>query len=189
MQQRPATIIVFGVLNIIFGGLGVITVISNFIIMQFGVFEKLGLPQDPLTKRLLDLQKNDPLFSTVSTVSNLLGLLASAALLAAGIALLRMRPWGRVVSLIHAAYSMVSVIVITLFYYSRLYAPMLEEAKPNTQEKMQAVMGTVAGFGGCCLGMIYPICIFVFLTRPSLIAALKGESPEDDLPAPFDPRP
>ena len=90
-----------------------------------------------------------------------IGLLLNIFLLTCGIGLLKERNWGRTWSLGYAVLGIIHTVG------GAIGAVIFAQAGP-------AAMG--AGFGaiiGTAIGVIYPICILIFLTRPNVVEALK----------------
>jgi hypothetical protein len=61
--------------------------------------------------------------------------------------------------------------------------PILQEASQNPgPEAAGAVAGAVGGSAGGCLGMIYPVLLLIFLTRPKLLAAFRVAQEKATIP-------
>ena len=63
-----------------------------------------------------------------SVISLLLGLAAAGVLIAAGVGLLKLRPWGRTLSIGYVVFSFASFFVNTVVTYVVLIRPMMESA-------------------------------------------------------------
>jgi hypothetical protein len=92
-MQRPTSVNVFGILNIVWGLFGVLGGIATA--MMVGA---LGNAPAVANNPVLRIQSG-PWMLTWITVNLVLGFIASIALVVAGIGLLNMRPWGRKISL------------------------------------------------------------------------------------------
>src|SRR5262249_24878851 len=86
-MDRPASVTVFGILNIVFAGFGVVGMLVGTIML----FAAPGAAQNPVTK----LMQDSPAYVTWAKLSLPLALLACAASLAAGIGLLLLKEWAR----------------------------------------------------------------------------------------------
>jgi hypothetical protein len=109
--------------------------------------------------------------------SLVLGMVASIALVAAAIGMLKLRPWARSTALVWATYSIVAAIVGTAFSLT-LYMPSfdrhLAEADPAMQTALRfGALGGLVAAG--CSGLVLPIAMWIVLTRPAVVAAFRGE--------------
>jgi hypothetical protein len=91
-MERPKSIVVFGVLNIVFGALGLCGGLFA-IAIQFGLTNPQGSPNPAL-----EIMQSNPLYELWMQIGLVLGFVATGALIAAGIGLLKNRPWARVTS-------------------------------------------------------------------------------------------
>ena len=169
---RPTSLIVFGILNIVFGLLGVCGTAGSSAMF----FVKL--PRDPLVPNpALELIESNPTYRTLMMVLIGLGLLAAVALLVAGVGLLRSRAWGRTLSIGYAWYGIVGAIVGMIVNWIYLVQPMLAKWNPAFGPAEAATVSTaVSGILGGCFGMLYPIVLLVFMSRPALRDWLAADS-------------
>jgi len=164
-MQRPTAVTVFGILNIIFAALGFITMIASV-----AMFAAVGTD----TKNpVIQLIHDSPAYAAWMRVSIGLGLVASAALLAAGIGLLKLQPWARILSIVYAIYSMMMVLVGTVVNYVWLVQPLLAQAHKKQDAEAGAIGGAIGGMAGGCFGMIYPILLLIFMLVPKVSAAFR----------------
>ena len=161
---RPTALIVFGILNIVFGLLGICGTAASSA-MFF-----VELPRDPLVPNpALELIQSNPTYRTLMLVMIGLGLLASLALLVAGIGLLRSKAWGRTLSIGYAWYGIAGAIFGMIVNWVYLVQPMLAKMDPAFGPAEAATVSTaVSGLLGGCFGMLYPIVLLVFMYRPAL---------------------
>ncbi len=161
-MQRPPTITVFGILNIVFGVLGFC-----------GVFFSLNmfLTEDDGTNPLIPIMQQSSLYKGFMIASIPLGLLVTVALLAAGIALLRDLAWGHKLSIIYAWYAIVSTIIGVIINAVVLVPPAMEQASGDmTPEAVGLIGGAIAGTCGAFIGLIYPVLLLFFMKRPNVKA-------------------
>ena len=93
-MQAPTSVTVFGILNIVFGLLGLFgTAFSAVALFAAGGNNPFLVNQPPLVMTWMQ-------FSIV------LGGVASVVLLISGVGLLRLRPWGRTMAIGYAVYAM-----------------------------------------------------------------------------------
>lgn len=151
--RRPTSVTVFGILNIVFGGL---TILCS----PVGIFV-LMMPQ-PQT---VVLPASIRFFSFISYG---LGFLIAFVLLASGIGLLRLRKWARQVTYLYGWFTIIWAIVSTAISIL-LYALTLDRGEP--QMSPVAIQGIVGSFCGGIVGLVYPIFIIVYMRKPHVIEA------------------
>jgi len=173
-DQRPVTATVFGILNLVFGILGVcgnIAGIGMFAIMSSDIF-------DAKTKAQMNLQQfADPIYFGVLSAQMVLTGILSVVIIISGIGLLKFKPWGRKLANFYAiAYLILLVVGITFNIIFTMIPAINEANNPGAApEKIGAAAGGVAGgVFGVCFGMIYPICILIFLNRRRFVDQIKG---------------
>src|ERR1035437_2040178 len=99
-MKRPTAVTVFGVLNIVFAIFGFFAMLVSAILL---------VPHADTKNPVIRLIHDNPAYAAWIYASMTLGLLAIAAKLAAGIGLLKLRPWARQLSIIYAIYAMIMV--------------------------------------------------------------------------------
>jgi hypothetical protein len=159
-MNRPACITVFGVLNIVFAAFGVIASIASI-----GLFLAPGNSNNPVIK----IMQENTIYADWLKLCIPLGLLSCGVLLVAGIGLLCLKPWARVLSVGYAIYAILFGILSTAINFIFLIQPMLKSA--NGQQTPAAIGGMIGGSIGGCFGLIYPIALLVFMLRPNVVAA------------------
>lgn len=168
-SAKPTSITVFGILNIIFGALGIcglsVAVVGLFAPMAAG----MELPEDnPM---------NSPAYRVFTIVTIPLGLVATIVLVAAGVGLLNDKDWGRKFSIGYAIYAIVSGLIGTVLNVVLIMVPMMQQMGGGEQ-MAAAVGGMVGGTIGGCIGLIYPALLWYFMTRPHVVNYLRAHSPE-----------
>jgi hypothetical protein len=173
-MQRPASVTTFGVLNIIFAVLGLFCLVGTAALF---VSPNAGL--NPVARVI----RENAAYAAWMKVSLLLGVAASFVLLAAGIGLLRLKPWARKLSIGYAIYGIIFSVLGALMNFLFLFRPMLAEAaRAQGPEAAGAMGGAVGGMIGSLTGMIYPILLLVFMTRPKVVAAFQAPAEPPILP-------
>ncbi len=154
---KPPSIKVFGILNIVFGAMGLICggAIGIFLIWatQFPDFANEF-------NREFSNQYNEG-YITFLQITSCFGAILSLILIVCGVGLLRERNWGRTGSVVYAAIQILYTLASTGLSLSLM--------------KNDATFIFSAGGAMCSLlfSMIYPICTLFFLTRPKVAEALK----------------
>ena len=166
-MNRPLAATIFGVVNIVFGGIGVLGTLAS-------IPTVLGRPA-PSGQPELDAILWSERMILLGQITAPLGLLSSGALLAAGIGLLRMQPWGRLLSVLWGWYTVVMVVVMIPVQWYVLWGPMWElgSAGGNPVVRMLAMVTVVAGPVGMIIGLIHPVLLLVFMSRAAMIAAFE----------------
>ena len=180
-MQRPTSVTVFGILNLIFSALGLCGVgfgILGLVVLQNPEFGGAG--PTPLAIKLM---QDNPTYQVFSFVSVGLGVFSSILLAVAGIGLLKLRPWGRTLSIIYGGYSILMAIAGVAINLS-VFAPELEKAQQQaspqaTAEAMSGMVG--AGIGGC-FSLVYPLILLGFmLFNQNVRRAFGALTPESDV--------
>jgi hypothetical protein len=165
--DRPTSVTVFGILNIVFAALG-------FMGIGFAILMMFAPAAFQAKNPVLDLMRQSPALTAYTNISTVIGAAFVFILVAAGIGLLMFRPWGRILSIVYGIYTIASVLVSAAVNYCFLLTPLLEKqaALPPGPEKAGAIGGIIGVFIGPCFGLIYPIVLLIFMYRPNVVAAL-----------------
>jgi len=164
-MQRPTSVTVFGVLNIVFAVLGVIGIAGTIV-----MFAKMDAARNPLVK----LMQDSPAFAAWMKLSLPLGIASTLVLLCAGIGLLMLKRWGRKLSIGYAVYAIVFGLLGTAVNFYFLLLPALDKISDRVgPEEAAAIGGAVGGTLGGCFGLIHPILLLIFMTRPKVVAAFS----------------
>ena len=164
---RPASLVVFGVLNIVFGLLSMCGAAGSSV-MFF-----VDLPRDPaLPNPMLDLIKSNPTFRLTQMVNMGISIVLAVALMLAGIGLLRSKAWGRTLSVGYGWCAIAGIVLAMIVNWIYLVQPMLANLKQAGGAGGPAetlAMGTaVGGMASGCFGLVYPVILLVFMNRPAL---------------------
>lgn len=169
-MQRPNSVTIFGILNIILALAGIGGTLNTL-----NLFTQSGsAAANPVT----DLIFKNPGFATWTKVGSVLGLGACIVLFSAGVGLLRLKEWGRKLSLVYAVYGIVAGTIgigVNLLFLVR---PMLEQSAQKQGPESAVMIGVAFGviIGGIA-GLIYPILILAFMTRPKIRAVFLPAAP------------
>ena len=143
MKERPTSVTVFAIINLVLGGLGVIGLI-------FWLINKLGLlPKSPQENPVLELMENSPGFQLFSDISTGLGLVVTILIISASIAMFSLKPWARTVTIGWGLYSILMTIVGVAVSYLVIYGPLLANhtGPERVAFMVMAVMQVVFGVG------------------------------------------
>lgn len=167
---RPASLIVFGILNLVFGVLGVCGSAASSVMFFVDMPPNPGMPNPAL-----DIFQSDGTYRLLIQAMLVLGVVFSLLLLAAGIGLLLSKAWGRTLSIAYGWYAIAAAVFGLVVNWIYLVQPML--ANVNQAEgpaAAAAIGGAVGGLLGGCFSVIYPIILLVFMGRPALRNALSA---------------
>ena len=149
---KPGSIKVFGILNVVFGAIGLIC--GGFGFLTLMVMQSSSDMGNAI-QCAMSAQYSGGYMTAV------IGLLLNIFLLTCGIGLLKERNWGRtwslgyaVLGIIHAAVGAIGAVIFA-------------------QAGQAAIVASFGAIIGTAIGVIYPICILIFLTRPNVVEALK----------------
>ena len=169
MQRRPASINVFGILNIVFAGLGILGLLGSAVLL-------FAAPD--LNNPVVKIMHENPGYGVWMKISFLLGIPSCVALAAAGIGLLLLKAWARILSMVYAVYAIVLGLLGTVLNVIFLVLPMLHHAQEQSgPEAAAAVGGAIGGSLGGCIGLVYPVLLLIFMTRPKVVAAFQASAP------------
>ena len=197
-MKRPTSVTVFGILNIVFAILGfcgiAVQLAQPFVqeaIEEFAEKAAADAGQEIKKDPTQEAIKNDPNLKMLGQISIGLSAVATVALLAAGIALLKMKSWGRTLSILYAIYDIISKIVfavLSLLIMMPLFAAQQDVGGPAPEA---IGGGIVAGSIGCGLifTLIYPILLLIFMLRSNVreaFAAVGGSGGDDMMQIPDD---
>lgn len=151
--RKPTAVTVFGVLNIVFGALGLLC-------SPIGI---VGIMMP---------QPGGPVYSAAMKVfmlfSSGLGLVMAAVLLAAGIGLLNLKQWARQTSYFYGWFAVIWGVLGTVI----TLVMMISALSGASGEAAAGMMGGV--IGGACggiIGLIYPIFLIIYMRKPEIVDA------------------
>lgn len=180
-MERPTSVVVLGILNIVFGVIGMCGVCVG----AFGLFS--GNATEGLPPFMVEIFEH-PLYVIWTWVSFPISAVTTIMLLAGGVLLLQMRPEGRKLSLWYAWIALLMGLLGTGITLMLMLGPALS-AMSSSGDEMAAVMAISMLIGipcGLACSLIYPIVLIYFLNRPHVIAALEhgGQFPPQGGPPP-----
>jgi hypothetical protein len=187
-MSRPTEVTVLGIINIVWGALKFVNSLLG-IVMLFAMPYFLGsvtkalssMPPPPRggpsPTAMFNMMK-DPAYLTASGATVALNGIGGIILLAAGIGLLQMKNWGRLSSLVYAAWACMASVVSQIIQWTlmmpimnRMMASMGGPGTPMPPASMMASMALVGVIFNIAFSMAYPIVLVVYMTRPWLVSA------------------
>lgn len=170
MRQRPLSVTIFGILNIGFALLGLLAAVASSL---FSPPKAVPLKNSPTPSTNNAAASNtfnihaevgsfsNPRYDAWQKIDRPVGAVFSVGLLSAGIGLLCLQNWARILSIIWGVYGIIS---------SLLNGILMLGGTASMIFKIAAVIA--AG-----LSLLYPILLLIFMFRPNVVAALKPPPP------------
>jgi hypothetical protein len=196
IRKRPTAVLVLAILHLVGGGLGLVCTVCTGGMQLAGGNQMFAGPagganQSPQVKSQQEFQKRlekhvetELPHQKAVTYANLgLDLVLDVMLISAGIGLLSVQPWARVVSLVYAALSILAKVIglVNLAFTWPVMSAFIEQEgrrDPNLQMMTSMMPAIMVGTAVVTvLFLIYPIVVLVILLRPSIAAAFRGEYP------------
>lgn len=165
-RSKPVSVIVFGILNIVLGALGLFGALFSLFL-----FYNVEDSSNPVIK----IMAEHPLYLAFTKISIVISSIFVVLLIASGIGLFLLKPWARLCSLAYAIITIVMGIIGLILNFLFLLGPLLETARQSQGPQAAAAVGGAFGgiFGGV-LGLLYPILVIIFMTRPKFVAAFTS---------------
>lgn len=154
LPDRPASVITFGVLNIVFAALGLL-----FSSQVIGAFASMAAYSSVRTER-----SGIPAWPAMAILGGAIGIAILIWQLAAGIGLLNCKNWARRGLVVYGWTVAIMAGLIVIFD-----APFFVLAGVDGEAKEIFVYGFLLGQGLC--GMIFSVLMAVFLSKPHVVAA------------------
>lgn len=166
-MARPTSVTVFAVLNLILGGFGVLNS-AGALAIRFGVLKLPGMENNPAYK----LMQDNAQFAIYNDVMIGLGIVAVIAILAASIAMLQLKPWGRLVTIGWGCYGMLVTAVGAALNHVLVMKPMVEQAGSEA-ERLGATIGAYGAIVVAVLFLGYYALMIGLLSRPKVRTAFE----------------
>lgn len=141
----PTFIKVFSILNMVFGGLGLLCTPMNFI----------GIPMAVKTLG------NSPVMFGYMVFSSVWGFIGACVLLASGIGLWKLRAWARKLAVWYSVLALVLGLAGMIIMVSAFWGM----DSGNDMERAQRIGGIVGGVVGGLVGIAYNVLVLIFLTK------------------------
>lgn len=172
---KPKAIKIFGILNIIFGGLGLL-----FTCIGLGVILAITSDLIPIAEGQSNpafvAQDENAFLYFYNIISTTCGLIFTMVLLFSGIGLLKQKKWGRTTGLAWSSYSFLATIVHSVITWTHIYPYQLELLGTNEATaglpNMEAVL-----LGSMIFGNVIAVSYLVY---PGLFALFSSKQPFKD---------
>ena len=175
MRERPISITIFGILNIGIGllGLGGMLLSTMF---ESSDFPAISSSVNSFLSSMLALWNTistDATFLVWRRITVPLDAAASLTLVAAGIGLLLLKNWSRLVSIGYAIYRVIFALLDVAVLMAVLHRVLAEALQASPGAPIALVVGAAAV--GTVLTLVYPVLLICFLTRPRAVLAFQPE--------------
>jgi len=176
--DKPKAIKVFGILNVIFGGLGLLGTCIGLGAILAITSGLLPAPEGQSNPAFVT-QDEDAFLYFYNIISAAFALLFTIVLLTSGIGLLRHKRWGRNTGLAWVAYSVIATIITSVVTWTHIYPHQLEmlptnEAMANVPNMEVILLGSMIFGNVLSVGfLIYPGLFALFSSKPSFKDALN----------------
>ncbi|HEV3236893.1 MAG TPA: hypothetical protein VGZ25_07885 [Gemmataceae bacterium] len=189
-RARPAIIMVFAILHLVFGGLGIFIDICSGITQASGgakVFTVGNNPQQVEQQQTIQTTIEDrlPAYKAYMYGSLAVSFFLSTSLLVAGIGLLSMKPWARILSLVYAFVSLLEKIVRVIYsvmFLLPVYDEILTKLAEDRNQPFLATgmkFGLILGVAMIFVTMIYPLAVLIAMLTSTARKAMQPGSPGD----------
>jgi hypothetical protein len=170
-MQRPTSVTVFGVLNIVFGALGLLSTAFTGAAVFLAEAQQRQMP---------GVEELNPVWEGWLRIIVVVSIVAAFVLITSGFGLLGLRRWGRVLAIVYAVYAITSCALGVVMQYVFVAQPLLEQQdNPNNREAAMMMVGV--SLVSSCAGLIYPLLLWYFMSRPHVVAAFNGLSAPVDV--------
>jgi hypothetical protein len=191
-------VLVIAILHLIGGSLGLMGALCGGGFELAGgqkLFTGMGGPQAAAQEKLQTglaaaVEKHAPAYTPIHAGQYAVSMLTAVMMIAAGIGLLKMRPWARSLSIAYAVLSILSTVFFLIYGLAYVLPAMLAFLRDAAADPAFAALppGTLAGAeGGAYAGIItpplfiiYPIAVLVIMLLPSTVAAFRAWEQEGD---------
>jgi len=187
-RYRPTAVLVIAILHLVGGGLGLLC--TPFGLAANSMQTAGNTPEAVMARKMEQaMEMAVPGYSLATRVQLALDLGLDGLLIAGGIGLIFMKRWARTASLVYAWMSILLKIGLALWAFGWMLPGMnaafgvVLGRDPRTAAMVPFVQALITGSIIINLLFIaYPIVVLAILTRPSIVAAFRGEAPPSSFP-------
>ena len=192
-RPRPTSVTVMGILNIVFGSLLLLCGVCAgvLVLLMLGnnsMFNVGGV--NPVRELMDGIKREIPAYPAVIIASTVGGLILNALLIVAGIGLLKMQGWARVLSIIYSVITILEQIGMLIFTIA-IVNPAMSRVEHELERRFAGRLppGAMGGDSmaqnignviGALLGMTYAIILLIMMLLPRVRAALSAGPPLEE---------
>ncbi len=168
--QKPASATVFGILNLVFGILGICGSVVGAAAIAFAQLAPPNADQPQFN--FFD----NPVYAGIAYVQMGAGLLLTILLIAAGAGLLKFKPWGRSLSNYYSILAIGLGIIGLMVHIIFVVLPTLQlDPGAPVEQRSVMIVTSVSGFIGSLVGFVYPSLMLYFMNRTSFKEAINQQ--------------
>lgn len=167
MKDRPTSVTVFAIINLVLGGLGVIGIIS-------WVLGLMGIKiQSPGGSPVLELMENSTVYQLFTHMVSGVGVPVVILVISASIGMLSLKPWARAATLGWGLYSILITLAAAAVNHLVIFGPLI--AASSGPERLGMIVGAFAQvvISGFFIG--YYLLMIFMLTRPKVVDAFTPD--------------
>lgn len=120
-MRRPASVTVFAIINLVFGAFGVVA-FAGYLLNRFSLIPQ---PRNAPPNPIADAMAENAAFVMYNDLLNILSISVTVLLIAASIAMLKIKPWGRLVTLAWGWYALVIAVINVVVTHMIVFAPLI----------------------------------------------------------------
>ena len=169
--EKPVAGIVFGILNLVFGIMGICGVAVSAIMIFYPLDPQL-VKQNPA----LQLMQDNQFYKLFMQGGIVVGFVFTFVLIGAGVGLLTMKSYGRTLSLWYGWYGIIITVLTAIVNVFLVFPGMIEQMNnlPQGPAQAGAIGGIIGGVIAIVISPIYPGLLLFFMYRPKIIEAYRG---------------
>ncbi len=172
MKERPTSVTVFSIINLVLSGLGVIGIIFwvlGLMGIQFGSAE--GNP-------VLELMNSSPAYQLFTHIATGVGVLVTILVISASIGMLTLKPWARTATIGCGVYSILMTIAAVAVNYLAIFGPLIADS--SGPERIGMIVAVVIQAVISALFIGYYLLMIFMLTRPKVVEAFTPDEIDND---------
>lgn len=162
-MQRPKIATVFGTLNIAVAGWIILRLIVSLAVLRIAQSAPVMMP----------MQQN-PMIVGWTKISSALGFFSAIFLAIAGVGLLLVKNWGRILSIIYAIYALLFGVVSLFATFAFMIVPIIEHSQRMSSTELGTEIGVAIGVMiRSLVALIYPVLLLVFMLRRKFVEEIR----------------
>ena len=173
MNERPTSVTVFAVINLVLSVLGVFF-LTWALVMRLGLVTLPGAEDSPKH----DLMLNNVGYRLMSDVMMGLGFVATIIIIAASIGMFTLKPWARLATIGWGAYNIIAGLAMMVVDHILVVTPLLKQFTGKPEYSVIVISITV-GYGIAAFFFGYYLLMIFMLTRPHVVQAFTPEMLDD----------
>ena len=167
-MKRPVSVLVFGIINIIFGVFGVLG-FAGHLVVKLELIPIPGVKEHPV----MQLMAANASYALYIEVLAILGFVAAILIIAASIGMFQLKPWARAVTIGWCTYSVLITILGAVVNHVMVTQPTLAEAGDGPK-RVEILTRIVFALVFTVLLVAYYVLVMAMLSRANVRDAFEG---------------